>query len=855
MAGFNHCGLEVEKIVGRALSDKELADLEKSIMRRARERQRKNAGERAEDALRAAGMEIADELTKEKLIAKRAAMLNMRARIFAADYIMREFPGRPAEGLQAILVGTNRVRTGGRNSAAAAQNATSQHYTQKFMADVENAGYWKEFVSGAFDEEISDTVWKMGNGIDVSDASDVAKAIAKVVDHWNEYTRGEANAAGAWIGKEPGYIARQSHDMNKIRGAAARISGVPSLDEKANFKAWRDFVLPLLDGDRTFREADNPEAFLKSTWEALASGVHLMHSGGGESKGVPAGYGSIAKKMSHDRVLHFKDGKSWFQYNQKFGAGSLREAMLHGLSRMGKNTGLMSALGPNPAGNVERLYNDLMKATAKTQGVAGRKAFSDAKSSIDNWMAVLDGSINIPANAMGARWSANVRAVQSMAKLGGSVISSITDIPALASELRYQGFGFLDSYKAGFSGIIKGRPKEEQRQILGMLGIMNESMAGHMVQRFSAHDDLGGVMSSAMRTFFKYNGQTWWTDTMRSSAALAMSKNLADNAGRPFAELSEDLQRVMKLFAIDGDMWNMVSKHLDEAEGEKFLTPEAARRVDEKELVDYLKATGIKDPKKTQINNLRREIENKFRSYYVDRVEYAAMMPDARVQAIMKMGSRPGTWTGEFWRFITQFKAFPTTVLLKPIARDIWGRGIEEDKFGKAMLAAMTSGNGEAMAMAHYVVMSTAFGYMAMSAKDMLKGKTPRDPQSPKTWAAAMTQGGGLGIYGDFIFGEYNRFGRSMLASLAGPTLGQVDDVMELWNRMKNGDDVASASFRMGLNNTPFINMFYTRMALDYLIIYRIQEAMNPGYLKRMERRAEKENHQTFLVKPSDVVE
>ena len=52
----------------------------------------------------------------------------------------------------------------------------------------------------------------------------------------------------------------------------------------------------------------------------------------------------------------------------------------------------------------------------------------------------------------------------------------------------------------------------------------------------------------------------------------------------------------------------------------------------------------------------------------------------------------------------------------------------------------------------------------------------------------------------------------------------------------------------------PFVNLFYTRMALDYLVLYRLQEAVNPGFLRRMERRIERENAQHFVLPPSQAV-
>ena len=65
-------------------------------------------------------------------------------------------------------------------------------------------------------------------------------------------------------------------------------------------------------------------------------------------------------------------------------------------------------------------------------------------------------------------------------------------------------------------------------------------------------------------------------------------------------------------------------------------------------------------------------------------------------------------------------------------------------------------------------------GYLSMTLKELAKGRTPREPDDAASYgklvAAAMVQGGGLGIYGDFLFGEANRVGGGMIASLAGGT-------------------------------------------------------------------------------------
>lgn len=59
---------------------------------------------------------------------------------------------------------------------------------------------------------------------------------------------------------------------------------------------------------------------------------------------------------------------------------------------------------------------------------------------------------------------------------------------------------------------------------------------------------------------------------------------------------------------------------------------------------------------------------------------------------------------------------------------------------------------------------------------------------------------------------------------------------------------------RFLVNNTPFVNLFYTRMALDYLVLYHLQEAMNPGFLQRMEQRVAQQNAQSYWLQPSSVI-
>jgi hypothetical protein len=246
------------------------------------------------------------------------------------------------------------------------------------------------------------------------------------------------------------------------------------------------------------------------------------------------------------------------------------------------------------------------------------------------------------------------------------------------------------------------------------------------------------------------------------------------------------------------------------------------------------------------LEDTREDMANRVQQLYADEVNSAVISPDARTLAFVRQGSQAGTPIGEALRLFWQFKTFGIAVMQRAFMREFYG-------YGKG--AGGSFGISELQGLSTLMVGGAAFGYLAMSAKDMLKGREPRPVDNPKTWAAAMAQGGAMGIYGDFLFGETNRFGRGFLATLGGPTVSKADEIARLFNNLKAGEDSASQALKFTISNTPYANLFYTRMAMDYLFLYELSETMNPGYLRRMERRIEEETGSEWWLRPSEVVQ
>jgi hypothetical protein len=144
---------------------------------------------------------------------------------------------------------------------------------------------------------------------------------------------------------------------------------------------------------------------------------------------------------------------------------------------------------------------------------------------------------------------------------------------------------------------------------------------------------------------------------------------------------------------------------------------------------------------------------------------------------------------------------------------------------------------------------------MRMLVNDLMVGRPPRDPKDPATLLAAMAQGGGTGIMGDFLFGETSRMGGGIIPTLGGPLAGDADALFRIWNRFRaDAWDTSQPTHPRGqfadlwadlahlmVRHLPFANLIYLKGSLDYLAFYHAYEAASPGWWERTNRRLQRE--------------
>ncbi|NBP03378.1 MAG: hypothetical protein EBU90_25480, partial [Proteobacteria bacterium] len=601
------------------------------------------------------------------------------------------------------------------------------------------------------------------------------------------------NKAGADIGDINGFIVSQSHDADKMR-----MSGK---------QKWIDAIKPKLDLERSFGGTDDIDKALSSAFEALVTGIREAQlRPQGEKLFQFTAPSNLGKKISQSRELIFKTADDFMDYNDVYGRGNLNESLERGIRYAARNIALLERFGTNPQAMLDKIKETTLKNNREklSQKKGGKINETLIKDSIDLVLGNLDHSVN-PSLTRAVN---NIKAYNNLRLLGGNILSALSDLPSKAFEYRYQGRSLLSSTLKTFTDFKAGfQSKQEQLNFASLTGVYVDSFIGDINARFNDSDDISSKMGKSMRFFSKINGMNWWDRTHRISMAQTMSHDLALKSHIEFDNLDVDTKRNLGLYDITADDWNNIRN--------------SKRNLDDK---DYIFSEDIEN----------RQSAEKLMSYYIDRVNSGVITQTGSTRARMAMGARRGTPIGEASQLILQFKSF----MFAHVER-VWGRAV----YGK--------GYPDYAAMAQIIIMSTIFGYISVTAKDFVRGKTPRDPFAPETIFASMAQGGGLGIAGDLAFQDSGGFGKSFSDILAGPTFGTLNDAYKLYQSVKEGNDAKANAFRVGVGLIPGQNLFYVREPLNHVMLYNIQEMLNPGSLSRMVANTKKDRNQDYFINPN----
>ena len=450
--------------------------------------------------------ELADGVLKRQQLQKKINKLNALENEVkirnTVEYVLKEFPNNPVEGLTAVLVGSNLQKFGSRSSVALAQLSYYRDLLVSFNAKLRENKVDSLFAEANADieQKVARVIWQIGQDATITEKNKDIVTLGKIINEFSETVRKKYNDHGANTEKLPGWIVRQSHDPFALRNAVdvlnlknnkniKEINGTP----ERNLAAWKAYILPKLDQKKTFGNTDGSteaiDEFLSFAYNSLVKNQNQVVDGAGNSFGSR----NLAERIGAKRVLHFKSSDDWFAYNGKFGGQSLREALFEGFNLAGRNIGMMSMLGSNPQKNFLKMADEIMnisKRKGNQTQVDKIGTFIKPQGGYAKYMAEVDGSVNTINGFAAAKWSGIGRAIFSMAKLGGAVISAIADVHLYGTELKWQGRSYIGGVAEALGRLGKIKNSKLRKEIAEQLGFISDNLVYDVAARYSSGDNL-----------------------------------------------------------------------------------------------------------------------------------------------------------------------------------------------------------------------------------------------------------------------------------------------------------------------------------------------------------------------------
>ncbi len=709
---------------------------------------------------------------------------------------------------------------------AADRVETVRNWAMSMLSDVADKlavnwnGLSKDYAG--FEKGLRSMLGEVGHGAEAEKLGNAMKTVF-------ESMRERFSQAGGVIGKIDNYFP-QVHAKETI--------------SKVSSEEWKNFISPLLDNKKMINE-DTGRAFtpaelssvLDNTYKNIVtSGRHDMAKLSTHGEMIVGRGGDLDMAESQSRFLHFKDADSFLTYNSKFGVGDngLMAAFTGHIQTMSRKIAVLEKFGPKP--NAMMKFMDFkMKAEgqapfkrrwaqAEYRILTSQFEHGDADST---WYRMLTGTQNWIRGSM----------------LGGGVLSALPDTMMMSATAKINGLDAVRTLGNYLHGILPG--SAEVKTLAHRSGYISEVISGSALgdTRFAGESAGKGAPRYFANMMNEISGLQRTTRATMDAISMEASATLAEHieTKTPWTDLHPDLKNNLEHYGFTESDWSDLHNAgtFDNGRAKFLITSEL--RVDPN--LDPKISKGLADKIDDWVNNMRRA---------------AATEPTLATRALTSGAIMGGLNSGAgglatperaIASTLGLFKSFPITSIMTHLLPAI-RRAAVDRKFDHAAMVLFGT---------------TVMGAVAQQLKDVSKGKTPQDMNSYQFWTRATLQGGGLGLYGDFIFGDYSRFGRSPLTELGGPVVGLIDDLMGATkgnlDKVFAGDgervdrNIGRDLFRVAKRNIPLVSVWYGRLAVERLVLDNLERLIDPNFDSRIgkyERKMKSETGQEFWWRPGE---
>tara|TARA_R110002073_G_scaffold76548_3_gene185836 strand:- start:2919 stop:5399 length:2481 start_codon:yes stop_codon:yes gene_type:complete len=648
------------------------------------------------------------------------------------------------------------------------------------------------------------------------------EAAARLARGWTdaaEFVRTRYNEAGGDVPRLENWGMPHNWDR-------ARVS-------RAGFEAWRDAVLPRLDRARMIDyDANRPltdaelDDLVRNAWDAIVTEGWSRREPSARSGGS-----SLARRRDGQRrVLVFRNADDWLEVNEQFGMGDPFGAMMHYLDRMARDTAAMEILGPNPDATLS-FAEQLATRNATLAAPQGTRPRVDQRQVflMRGMWALHNGSAYAGADSTFSRVLGTAQNIKVSTQLGSAAITALSD----------QAY---HSVARGMNGLSR------QSGLQHVLGAFNPLDATHRRQAVragliaeGASQVMGGqgryVNEIAAFEWSKYladatlrlSGLSPMTQARRWAFGMEMMGSFADFAELRYRDLNPNFRAQLARYGFEPADWDNIRRTpLYEPEpGAVLLRPE-----------DIAEASHL-DPAEAD------RLAMRYLEMVQTETDFAVPVASLRARAYLGAALAKGNPFVDFLiRSPTMYKSFPVSILLMYGGRS-WQAGVRAG----GILAVKTT------------IYATLLGALTLQLKEIVQGRDPRPmagtpEQARNFWTAALLQGGGLGIFGDFLFSDASRTGGSLGGTVAGPIGDEAARSLASVQRVMTGEaEPGVEALNFIERNTPGGSIWYLRLAYERMLLDQLREEIDPeaqARFRRLERRYRRDYGQGYWWAPGE---
>lgn len=522
----------------------------------------------------------------------------------------------------------------------------------------------------------------------------------------------------------------------------------------------------------------------------------------------------LANRHQEHRVLVFKEVEDWLNLNESYGRPDLYTTMMDHLSNMSHEISMLEVLGPNPGATFNYLRTMAQKSGASEPGLA----------SLDALWNVASGKVNNTVWVAGADFMKTTRSLLVAAQLGGAFLSSLNDPWIARMTAKMNG---IPTMKVFSEALKQFNPANKADRIAAVeMGLVAEAWTTRALaaNRFT---ELTGADFAAKAADFTMRASLLspWTDALRKGYGMATFSQMAIDSAKSFKNLPKKRQEALARYKITPEEWDIIrSTEVINHKGAKYWSIENLLKREDLDI------------------KTRNKVTSKVHEMVLSEIDHAVLMPDFRSQAIATLGARRGG-LGEVTRTVAMYKSFPVLMITKQLYR-----GASQKALGSKIeyLAELSIG-------------LLVFGAIALQAKELAKGRNPRDMTTVEFWAAAHLQGGGLGIFGDFLYSDQSRFNNSLTKTIMGPGFGLLDDTARLTignlQKFVSGKDtnISADMIQFLRRYTPGSSVWFIRGIYERAILDQLLKMADPQAYKKFKKQVKKrqtEYKQSYWWKP-----